>query len=115
MLCHQQVFHNGHLAEQADVLKRARKTRAVHQMRAAKHLIEQALTKLRRAEPVARLEFLAEHLNDIGGFISCIEQNVAAGGPIETGQAVKDGCFSRAVRPNECSNRAALHLKIDVV
>ncbi|SAJ34204.1 Uncharacterised protein [Enterobacter cloacae] len=115
MLCHQQVFHNGHLAEQADVLKRARKTRAVHQMRAAKHLIEQALTKLRRVEPVARLEFLAEHLNDMGGFISCIEQNVAAGGPVETGQAVKDGRFSRAVRPNECGNGAALHLKIDVV
>ncbi len=84
-------------------------------MGATKHLVEQTLAKLRRVDPVPRLEFLPEDLDDVGGFTPGVEQNIAPGGFIKSGQAVEYRGFSRAVRPDKGGDRAALHLEINVV
>ena len=84
-------------------------------MRPAKHLIEKALPQLCRVNPVVRLEFLPEYLNDVGRSVACVKQNVPAGRFIEAGQAVKDGGFASAVWADKGGNRTALHVEIDVI
>jgi hypothetical protein len=73
MLRDQQVFHDRHLAKKTDILKRARQPGAVDQMRSAEHFVEKTLPELRGVNPVARLEFLPEHLNNVGRFMAGIK------------------------------------------
>ena len=70
MLCDQQIFHDRHLAKQTDILEGARQPGAVDQVGSAKHFIEQTLPELRGVNPVTRLKFLHEYLNDVGRLIA---------------------------------------------
>ncbi len=111
MLRHQQVLHHRHFAEQADVLEGPRQPGAVDQVGAAEHLVVE--TRLPscfgRIQSPARNFWPSTWMTSVVPLVG-IEQDVAAGGPVEAGQAVEHGGLAGAVGANQRGDGAALHV-----